>query len=138
MPPSWATPLRIQQIVDNLLSNALKFTAQGTVTVHVFVRVRYLVFSVSDTGRGIARNDLEQIFQAFTRLSSAQGVEGFGLGLTITRQLVDLMHGRLDVRSMEGAGSTFTVEIRSMRPMRSARQRRYSGFFRSSLLVARR
>lgn len=104
-------PLRIQQIVDNLLSNALKFTTQGTVTVHVFVRVRYLVFSVSDTGRGIARNDLEQIFQAFTRLSSAQGVEGFGLGLTITRQLVDLMHGRLDVRSMEGAGSTFTVEI---------------------------
>ena len=104
-------PLRIQQIVDNLLSNALKFTAQGTVTVHLFVRVRYLVFSVSDTGRGIARNDLEQIFQAFTRLSSAQGVEGFGLGLTITRHLVELMHGRINVRSMEGAGSTFTVEI---------------------------
>lgn len=104
-------PLRIQQVVDNLLSNALKFTARGTVTVHVFVRVRFLVFSVSDTGRGIARDDLEQIFQAFTRLSSAQGVEGFGLGLTITRQLVDLLHGRLDVRSMEGAGSTFTVEI---------------------------
>ncbi|HIZ26147.1 MAG TPA: response regulator [Candidatus Barnesiella merdipullorum] len=104
-------PLRIQQIVDNLLSNALKFTTRGTVTVHVFVRVRFLVFSVSDTGRGIARDDLEQIFQAFTRLSSAQGVEGFGLGLTITRQLVDLMHGRLDVRSREGVGSTFTVEI---------------------------
>ena len=65
-------PLRIKQIVDNLLSNALKFTARGTVTIHVFVRVRYLVFSVSDTGRGIARDDLEHIFQAFTRLSSAQ------------------------------------------------------------------
>ena len=104
-------PLRIKQIVDNLLSNALKFTARGTVTIHVFVRVRYLVFSVSDTGRGIARDDLEHIFQAFTRLSSAQGVEGFGLGLAITRQLVDLMGGRIDVRSMEGVGSTFTVEI---------------------------
>ena len=104
-------PLRIKQIVDNLLSNALKFTARGTVPIHVFVRVRYLVFSVSDTGRGIARDDLEHIFQAFTRLSSAQGVEGFGLGLAITRQLVDLMGGRIDVRSMEGVGSTFTVEI---------------------------
>ena len=104
-------PLRIKQIVDNLLSNALKFTARGTVTIHVFVRVRYLVFSVSDTGRGIARDDLEHIFQAFTRLSSAQGVEGFGLGLAITRQLVDLMGGRIDVRSVEGVGSTFTVEI---------------------------
>ena len=70
-------------------------------TIHVFVRVRYLVFSVSDTGRGIARDDLEHIFQAFTRLSSAQGVEGFGLGLAITRQLVDLMGGRIDVRSVE-------------------------------------
>ena len=104
-------PLRIKQIVDNLLSNALKFTARGTETIHVFVRVRYLVFSVSDTGRGIARDDLEHIFQAFTRLSSAQGVEGFGLGLAITRQLVDLMGGRIDVRSVEGVGSTFTVEI---------------------------
>lgn len=104
-------PLRIQQIVDNLLSNALKFTARGRVTVHLFVRGQYLVFSVSDTGRGIARDDLEQIFQAFTRLSSAQGIEGFGLGLTITRQLVDLLGGRLDVRSQEGVGSTFTVEI---------------------------
>ena len=104
-------PLRIKQIVDNLLSNALKFTARGTVTIHVFVRVRYLVFSVSDTGRGIARDDLEHIFQAFTRLSSAQGVEGFGLGLAITRQLVDLMGGRIDVRSVEDVGSTFTVEI---------------------------
>lgn len=104
-------PLRIKQIVDNLLSNALKFTARGTVTIHVFVRVRYLVFSVSDTGQGIARDDLEHIFQAFTRLSSAQGVEGFGLGLAITRQLVDLMGGRIDVRSVECVGSTFTVEI---------------------------
>ena len=54
---------------------------------------------------------MEHIFQAFTRLSSAQGVEGFGLGLAITRQLVDLMGGRIDVRSVEGVGSTFTVEI---------------------------
>lgn len=104
-------PLRIQQIADNLLSNALKFTGQGEVVVHVFVRVKYLVFSVRDTGRGIAPDELEQIFQAFTRLSSAQGVEGFGLGLTITRQLVDLMDGRLDVKSRVGEGSTFTVEL---------------------------
>lgn len=114
-PSAYATfsgdPLRIQQIADNLLSNALKFTARGTVSVYVFVRVRYLVFSVNDTGRGIARDELDRIFQAFTRLSSAQGVEGFGLGLTITRQLVDLMNGRLDVKSRVGEGSTFTVEI---------------------------
>lgn len=107
----YGDPLRIQQIVDNLLSNALKFTAKGSVTVHLLVRVKYLVFSVSDTGRGIAREELEKIFQAFTRLSSAQGEEGFGLGLAITRQLVELMGGRIDVRSEEGVGSVFTVEI---------------------------
>lgn len=104
-------PLRIKQIADNLLSNALKFTESGSVTVYVFMRVKYLVFSVSDTGRGMSRADLDRIFLAFTRLSSAQGVEGFGLGLTITRQLVDLMGGRMEVSSTEGEGSTFTVEI---------------------------
>ncbi len=104
-------PLRIKQIADNLLSNALKFTATGTVTIYVFVRVRYLVFSVSDTGRGMSQADLDRIFVAFTRLPSAQGVEGFGLGLAITRRLVHLMDGRIDVSSAEGVGSTFTVEI---------------------------
>lgn len=71
-------PLRIKQIVDNLLSNALKFTARGTVTIHVFVRVRYLVFSVSDTGRGIARDDLEHIFQllhGFLRHRESRGLD---------------------------------------------------------------
>ena len=70
-----------------------------------------LCFSVRDTGRGIDREEQEKIFQEFVRLPSAQGVEGFGLGLSITRKLVELLGGRFLLQSRKGEGSTFTVRI---------------------------
>ena len=104
-------PLRLKQIADNLLSNAIKFTRRGSITLHLFEENGSLCFSVSDTGKGIAKSDLEKIFQEFTRLPGAQGEEGFGLGLTITRQLVNLLSGEIIVGSEEGVGSNFTVRL---------------------------
>lgn len=104
-------PLRLRQIVTNLLSNAIKFTDQGTITLSASYENRKLVISVIDTGKGMAVADRERIFQEFTRLPSAQGKEGFGLGLSIVRMLVQLLEGTIEVDSVLGKGSTFTVRI---------------------------
>lgn len=104
-------PLRLRQIVTNLLSNAIKFTDRGTVTLSAKYENRKLVISVIDTGKGMAVTDKERIFQEFTRLPSAQGKEGFGLGLSIVRMLVQLLEGSIEVDSVLGKGSTFTVRI---------------------------
>lgn len=104
-------PFRIRQIVENLLSNALKFTAAGGITLQAEYHGNQFVFSVSDTGCGMTASEQERIFKEFTRLSSAQGQEGFGLGLSITRKLVELLSGRIDIESTPGKGSTFKVSI---------------------------
>ena len=104
-------PLRIKQIAYNLLSNAVKFTARGSVTLRLFRKTDCLCFSVADTGCGIAAADKEAIFKEFTRLPGAQGTDGFGLGLTITRQLTELLQGAIEVRSSEGEGSEFIVRL---------------------------
>lgn len=104
-------PFRIRQIVENLLSNALKFTAAGGITLQAEYHGNQFVFSVSDTGCGMTANEQERIFKEFTRLSSAQGQEGFGLGLSITRKLVELLLGRIDIESAPRKGSTFKVSM---------------------------
>lgn len=104
-------PFRIRQIVENLLSNALKFTAAGGITLQAEYHGNQFVFSVSDTGCGMTASEQERIFKEFTRLSSAQGQEGFGLGLSITRKLVELLLGRIDIESTPGKGSTFKVSM---------------------------
>lgn len=104
-------PFRIRQIVENLLSNALKFTATGCITLQAEYHGNQFVFSVSDTGCGMTASEQERIFKEFTRLSSAQGQEGFGLGLSITRKLVELLLGRIDIESTPGKGSTFKVSM---------------------------
>lgn len=104
-------PFRIRQIVENLLSNALKFTAAGGITLQAEYHGNQFVFSVSDTGCGMTASEQERIFKEFTRLSSAQGQEGFGLGLSITRKLVELLLGRIDIESAPGKGSTFKVSM---------------------------
>lgn len=104
-------PFRIRQIVENLLSNALKFTAAGGITLQAEYHGNQFVFSVSDTGCGMTASEQERIFKEFTRLSSAQGQEGFGLGLSITRKLIELLLGRIDIESAPGKGSTFKVSM---------------------------
>lgn len=112
-------PLRLRQIVNNLLSNAVKFTSEGDVTLAAcFVSNGdaafpgdHLKLSVIDTGKGMEPADCERIFQEFTRLPGAQGEEGFGLGLSIVRMLVQLLDGHIEVESRLGEGSTFTLRI---------------------------
>ena len=101
----------IRQIADNLVSNALKFTNKGSVTLRADVRQGRLVFSVRDTGRGIGREEKERIFGEFVRLSSAQGVDGFGLGLSIVDRLVKLLEGTISLESRLGEGSKFIVSV---------------------------
>lgn len=104
-------PFRIRQIVENLLSNALKFTAKGSITLHADYQGNQFTFSVTDTGCGMTAQEKEKIFQAFIRLKSAQGQEGFGLGLSITKKLVELLQGKITIESTPGAGSTFRVSM---------------------------
>ena len=104
-------PLRIQQIVNNLLSNAVKFTQQGKITLTIGYNASKLTIAVADTGKGMASEDRERIFQEFTRLPGAQGEEGFGLGLSIVHKLVLLLEGTIDVQSTLGKGSCFTVVL---------------------------
>lgn len=104
-------PFRIRQIVENLLSNALKFTATGEITLETEYHGNQFVFRVSDTGCGMTAKEQERIFKEFTRLRSAQGQEGFGLGLSITHKLVELLLGKIEIESTPGKGSTFQVSM---------------------------
>ena len=102
---------RIKQIVNNLVGNAIKYTDKGEVRVGVNIANRQLSISVKDTGCGMTPNELQTVFNAFTRLPGAQGKEGVGLGLTITREIVTLLGGNIRVQSTKGKGSTFTVSL---------------------------
>ena len=102
---------RIKQIVNNLVGNAIKYTDKGEVRVGVSIANRQLSISVKDTGCGMTPNELQTVFNAFTRLPGAQGKEGVGLGLTITREIVTLLGGNIRVQSTKGKGSTFTVSL---------------------------
>ena len=115
-------PLRLRQIINNLLYNAVKFTDQGSVTMTARYEDRRLVVAIADTGKGMEPADRERIFQEFTRLPGAQGKEGFGLGLSIVRMLVQLLEGTIDVDSVPGKGSTFIIYI-PIYPVRSEGRR---------------
>lgn len=105
--------MRVKQILGNLLSNAVRFTDHGMVSVSVRRSGDQLVFAVSDTGIGIAPRMLEQIFEPFTQETSAHSGErgGTGLGLAISRQLAQLLGGTLTVSSTINEGSTFVLQI---------------------------
>src|SRR4029077_1798772 len=107
-------PNRLHQILINLISNAIKFTDSGSVTVRVMQDPELLTpgavrFSISDTGIGIPPDKLAAIFESFTQAhaSMTRKYGGTGLGLTISRQLAELMNGRIGVASTMGVGSTF-------------------------------
>ncbi len=109
--------IRIKQVLNNLLSNAVKYTEKGSIIFSVRglrdVNGFVLELSVADTGIGIRKEDMEKLFESFTRLELKKNryIQGTGLGLSITKQLLDLMNGELGVTSEYGVGSCFTVRI---------------------------
>jgi signal transduction histidine kinase len=103
---------KVKQILFNLLSNAVKFTPSGgKVTLAARAADEQVVISVHDTGVGISAEDQEKIFEEFYQVGNSRTQEGTGLGLALTRRLVELHHGRLTVESESGVGSTFTATL---------------------------
>lgn len=114
----WGDSARFRQILTNLVGNAIKFTEKGYVHTHVKVEGGNLIVQVEDTGIGIPPEKLEKIFEKFTQADATitRKYGGTGLGLTITRELVHLMHGTIHVQSHVGRGSVFQFSI----PLRTA------------------
>lgn len=106
-----ADAFRIRQIMSNLIGNAVKYTDRGTITVSAALNGSQLTMSVADTGSGMTESEQQRIFNAFTRLPDAQGKEGVGLGLSITREAVSMLGGTIRVVSQKGKGSKFTVTL---------------------------
>jgi signal transduction histidine kinase len=108
----WADSSRLAQVIDNLLSNGVKFTPEGGdvfVTVHTLAETARL--EVRDTGVGIPEDEAQRLFERFFRASTAQNIPGTGLGLSITREIVEAHDGTISVRSAVGAGTTITVDL---------------------------
>lgn len=102
---------RIEQIIDNLLSNAVKFTEAGTISLNACYNEGKLLLEIKDTGIGMTEETLSRIFRPFERLTSATNVDGVGLGLPITKGVVRLLGGEINVTSEIGQGSTFSVTL---------------------------
>jgi signal transduction histidine kinase/DNA-binding NarL/FixJ family response regulator/HPt (histidine-containing phosphotransfer) domain-containing protein len=110
--------VRVRQIINNLLSNAVKYTEEGSVELNIDYERRsdasvVLVITVRDTGIGIREEDIGKLFESFTRVDEKRNsnIEGTGLGLNLTKKLVDLMHGEITVSSVYNQGSTFMARI---------------------------
>ncbi len=103
---------RLKQILSNLLSNSMKFTTDGRITLRCEEAGNELIFSVSDTGTGIPLEDQERIFDRFTSINyHGMNEEGSGIGLSIVKQLVNLLNGSIWLKSSNGQGSTFFVSV---------------------------
>ena len=117
-------PIRLKQVLLNLLNNAIKFTAIGTITLKVWQQQDVTYFSVSDTGIGISQVAQQQLFQPFAQADSSTSRQfgGTGLGLSICKKLVELMGGNISLVSEEGQGSTFTFTLPRISPLTKAEQ----------------
>lgn len=102
---------RIMQVCGNLLSNAIKFTQSGRVSLRMEYKGRVLSIVVEDTGSGMSEEDQQRVFGAFERLSNAATQDGFGLGLSIVKRIVDMLDGTIRLDSEKGKGSRFTIEL---------------------------
>jgi signal transduction histidine kinase len=110
--------IRIKQVLNNLLSNAFKYTDSGQITLSVSVEVApiniiTLVFRVSDTGRGMSRDQVAKLFEDYARfnMETNRQIEGTGLGMSITKNFIDIMKGELKVESEPGKGTTFILRL---------------------------
>lgn len=104
---------RIEQVLENLASNASKFTEKGSICMRADVRDGWIAISITDTGIGISPSYLDQVFEAYTQEDPYMNrrFEGTGLGLALSKRLLDLMGGRIEVESRQGEGSRFTVYL---------------------------
>ena len=108
-----ADPVRLKQVLVNLLSNAVKYNcAHGRITIDCeTISEQSIRIQVTDSGLGMTEDDIDKLFSPFERLNKVHNVEGVGIGLVITKHLVDLMDGCVGVESVLGQGSTFWVEL---------------------------
>jgi signal transduction histidine kinase/CheY-like chemotaxis protein len=143
-PPQWieTDPLRLRKVLYNLLGNAVKFTSQGEIAFRVYTTSERLRFEVKDTGKGIPQEDLPSIFKPFYQSSNNQLIgQGVGLGLHISKQIVELLGGEISIETELGHGSTFSFEIprRNANPVSlaapSPQIRNYEGQRRKILVV---
>jgi two-component system capsular synthesis sensor histidine kinase RcsC len=113
-------PMRLQQVISNLLNNAIKFTHTGGIILHVYVKDGYLAFRVRDTGVGIPAKELTRLFDPFFQVGSGvqRNFQGTGLGLAICEKLINMMDGDIEVDSEPGMGSLFIIRI----PLYNSRQ----------------
>lgn len=117
--PQWVMgdSTRLQQILNNLLTNARKFTNTGTIKLSIKHRFEkdtsyvWVLFEVIDTGIGISEENMKKLFIPFQQVHSNRSLGGSGLGLVISKQLTELLGGKMWVKSKEGVGSTFSFEI---------------------------
>ena len=109
--PLLANPIRIRQMLDNLVGNAIKYTpSEGHIHVSISMQEKQVVFEIQDTGPGISQEDQNRVFEKFYRATTApEGVSGSGLGLAIVKSIVDSHQGRVWVESTVGKGSKFVV-----------------------------
>ena len=138
----WTDEKRLRQILINLISNAIKYTPSGSAALNIRWRNPLVEFEVADTGVGIAPEDIGRIFEPFERIDTVRGAPGVGLGLSITRLLVDIMGGQITVESKENVGSRFCVKMffsEANAPVEHAGprsfQRQYAGPRRRILVV---
>ncbi|HEX8990155.1 MAG TPA: ATP-binding protein [Anaerolineales bacterium] len=117
LPALRANPIRIRQMIDNLVGNAIKYTPPGgKVSIAVHSEGRQIILEVKDTGPGIPRDEQTHIFEKFYRASNVGGTKGSGLGLAIVKSVVDSYHGRVWVESAENQGASFIVVLPVFEP----------------------
>lgn len=126
LPPVRTDPEKLKVILDNLIRNAVKFTAEGRICIAVQPAPDGLEFTVADTGIGIAEDARERIFEAFRQADGTVATRfgGAGLGLHIARRMADILGARIDLESTEGKGSTFRVLVPHDPPSDSLRAER--------------
>ena len=112
LPPVWVDPDRLDQVLANLVSNALKFSPPGSpVAVRARATKDSVEIEVADRGQGMSPSDLAKVFQKFHRGAGTEGVPGTGLGLYVSKALLEAQHARLLAASSPGHGSRFTVVL---------------------------
>jgi Osmosensitive K+ channel histidine kinase len=118
MPPVRGNPIRLRQMVDNLIGNAIKYTQEGgEISIAVEVQKDQDILRISDNGPGIPPSDQPHIFEKFYRAGNVpKGVGGSGLGLAIVKSIIDNHQGRIWVDSLLGRGTTFTVVLPVYKP----------------------